>query len=179
MTLIISGSKSFESKIYLIRGEKVMLDFDLAELYQVSTRQLNQQVKRNLYRFPSEFMFPLSDQEFTNLMSQIVTSSSDWGGRRKRPLAFTEHGIAMLSSVLNSRRAIEVNIAIIRTFVGLRKVIKSDRLIEKQIAELERKCDGKFKVVFDTLREIMSTHAVPRKRIIGIGGPDGTKNTES
>jgi len=151
MTLIISGNKDFESKIYLIRGEKVMLDFDLAELYQVPTKQLNQQVKRNLYRFPSEFMFYLSDQELINLKSQIVTSSLDWGGRRKRPSAFTEHGIAMLSSVLNSRRA-----------------------IEKRIAELESKSDRRFKIVFDAIREIMSKHAVPSKRIIGLG-PDGKK----
>jgi ORF6N domain len=123
MNLVISADKGFESKIYLIRGEKVMLDFDLAELYQVPTKQLTQQVKRHLYRFPSEFMFLLSHQELIILRSQIVTSSSTWGGRRYPPIAFTEHGIAMLSSVLNSRRAIEVNIAIIKTFVSLREVL--------------------------------------------------------
>jgi hypothetical protein len=172
MNLVISENKGFESKIYLIRGEKVMLDFDLAELYQVPTRQLNQQVRRNLYRFPAEFMFSLSDQEFRSLMSQIVTSNVGRGGRRKRPMAFTEHGIAMLSSVLNSRRAIEVNIAIIKTFVSLREVLKSDRVIEKKIADLESHCDRKFKIVFDAIRNMMSGRTVPSKRIIGLG-PDG------
>jgi hypothetical protein len=174
MNLIISADKGFESKIYLIRGEKVMLDFDLAELYQVPTKQLNQQVRRNLYRFPVEFMFPLSDHEFMRLRSQIVTSNIGRGGRRNPPIAFTEHGIAMLSSVLNSRRAIEVNIAIIKTFVSLREVLKSDRVIEKKIADLESHCDRKFKIVFDAIRNIMSGRAVPQKRIIGLG-PDGKK----
>jgi hypothetical protein len=111
-----------ETKIYLVRGHKVMFDFDLAELYQVPTKQLNQQVRRNLGRFPEDFAFSLSKQEFMNLKSQFVTSSFAWGGRRKLPIAFTEQGIAMLSSVLYSQRAAEVNIAIMRTFVQLRAV---------------------------------------------------------
>lgn len=158
-----------ESKIYLIRGQKVMLDFDLAELYQVPLIRLNQQVRRNEYRFPSDFMFILSFQEVANLKSQFVISSSGWGGRRTPPLAFTEQGIAMLSSVLNSRTAVEVNIAIIRTFVQLREVLKSNRELEKKITELESKYDGQFRVVFQTIREILSNHSVPRKRIIGLG----------
>ncbi len=161
----ISG---LESKIYLIRGQKVMLDFDLAELYQVSTRQLNQQVRRNPDRFPIDFMFSLTNQEFNLLMSQIVTSNKGRGGRRKLPLAFTEQGIAMLSTVLNSQRAIDVNIAIMRTFVQLREVFFSNRELEKRLSDLESACNGKFKVVFDAIRELMSSHAVPMKRIIGL-----------
>ena len=158
-----------ESKIYLIRSQKVMLDFDLAELYQVPTMRLNQQVRRNAYRFPEDFMFSLTKQEFENLISQIVISSSGWGGRRKPPLAFTEQGIAMLSSVLNSRRAIEVNIAIMRTFVQLKVALVSNQELEKKINTLESKYDGHFQVVFDAIREIVSEHSVPRKRVIGLG----------
>ena len=161
-----------ESKIYLIRGQKVMLDFDLAELYQVQTIRLNQQVRRNMYRFPEDFMFVLTNQEFINLKSQIVISSSGWGGRRTPPLAFTEQGISMLSSVLNSRRAIEVNIAIMRTFVQLKLVLTSNSELEKRLSELELQCEGKFTLVFDAIRELMSAHAVPMKRIIGLGKKD-------
>src|SRR5690606_25107348 len=103
------ANERIDSKIYLIRGQKVMLDFDLADLYQTKTKILKQQVKRNAYRFTADFMFFLTYQEFRNLRSQIVTSSLQWGGSRVPPLAFTEHGVAMLSSVLNSRRAVEVN----------------------------------------------------------------------
>lgn len=168
----ISEIGGVESKIYLIRGQKVMLDFDLAELYEVPTIRLNQQVRRNLYRFPPDFMFVLTNQEFTNLKSQIVISSSGWGGRRTPPLAFTEQGIAMLSSVLNNRRAIEVNIAIMRTFVQLKSVLISNRELEKKINALEEKYDGQFQIVFEAIREIVSEHAVPRKRIIGLGKKD-------
>lgn len=107
MNSIQSDSTGIESKIYIIRGLKVMLDSDLADLYQVPTMRLNQQVRRNSYRFPADFMFALTNQEFGNLKSQFVISSSSWGGRRKPPLAFTEQGIAMLSSVLSSRSAVE------------------------------------------------------------------------
>ena len=149
-----------------------MLDFDLAELYQVQTIRLNQQVRRNMYRFPEDFMFVLTNQEFINLKSQIVISSSGWGGRRTPPLAFTEQGISMLSSVLNSRRAIEVNIAIMRTFVQLKLVLTSNSELEKRLSELELQCEGKFTLVFDAIRELMSAHAVPMKRIIGLGKKD-------
>ncbi len=161
-----------ESKIYLIRGQKVMLDFDLAELYQIPTIRLNQQVRRNAYRFPGDFMFVLTNQEFSNLKSQNVISSSGWGGRRTAPLAFTEQGIAMLSSVLNSQRAIEVNIAIMRTFVQLKSVLVSNQELEKKITELESKYDGQFQMVFEAIREIVSEQTVPRKRIIGLGKPE-------
>ncbi len=161
-----------ESKIYLIRGEKVMLDQDLAELYGVSTMRLNEQVKRNLRRFPSDFMFRLSNQEFTILISQIAISRHGHGGRRKTPLVFTEQGIAMLSAVLHSDKAIDVNIAIMRAFVRMRKVLISNAQFEKKIHALELKYDGQFKIVFNALREMMSAHAVPRKRIIGLGKKD-------
>ena len=172
MSLPNNGIANIESKIYLIRGEKVMLDFDLAELYQVPTMRLNEQVRRNIKRFPEDFMFPLSDQEFTILKSQFAISSSTWGGRRTAPLAFTEQGIAMLSAVLHSDLAIEVNIAVMRAFVKLRKILNSNLVFEKKIFELESKYDGKFKTVFAAIRELMSDRTVPRKRIIGLGNPD-------
>jgi len=167
-----SETSPIESKIYLIRGQKVMLDFDLAELYEIPTTRLNQQVRRNAFRFPDDFMFILSNQEFTHLKSQIVISSSGWGGRRTPPLAFTEQGIAMLSSVLNSRRAIAVNIAIMRTFVQLKSVQTSNQELEKKIDALEEKYDGQFQVVFEAIRELVSEHSVPRKRVIGLGKKD-------
>jgi len=161
-----------ESKIYIIRGQKVMLDFDLAELYQVPTMRLNEQVKRNLRRFPEDFMFRLSDHELKILISQIAISSSNWGGRRKPPLAFTEQGVAMLSAVLHSERAIDVNIAIMRAFVRLRRVLNMDQEFEKKLIALESKCDEKFNVVFQAIRELMSFRSIPRKRIIGLGKKD-------
>jgi hypothetical protein len=169
MKSFTSEASAIESKIYLIRGQKVMLDFDLASLYEIPTPRLNQQVRRNLFRFPPDFMFPLTIQEFKNLKSQIVISSSGWGGRRTPPLAFTEQGIAMLSSVLNSRRAVSVNIAIMRTFVELKSVLVSNTELEKKIAALEEKYAGQFQVVFEAIREIVSKHSVPRKRVIGLG----------
>jgi hypothetical protein len=164
-------SDIIESKIYLIRGAKVMLDHDLADLYEISTQRLNEQVRRNLKRFPPDFMFSLTDQEFRDLISQIAISSSSWGGRRKPPLAFTEQGVAMLSAVLHSDRAIDVNVAIMRTFVRLRQVLNSNKEFEKRLLELEAKYDGKLKIVFEAIRELMSTHAVPRKQIVGLSPP--------
>ncbi|MFQ6081941.1 MAG: ORF6N domain-containing protein [Candidatus Aminicenantia bacterium] len=125
-----------EKKIYLIRSHKVMLDSDLAELYGVETRVLLQSVKRNISRFPSDFMFQLTVDEFNNLRSQIVTSKSR-GGRRYRPYVFTEQGVAMLSSVLRSERAIQVNIQIMRTFVKLRKILASHKELARKLEELE------------------------------------------
>ena len=169
--MILSEIKvtDIDSKIYLIRGEKVMLDQDLALLYQTPTMRLNEQVRRNARRFPSDFMFPLSNQELTILKSQNAISSSSWGGRRTPPLAFTEQGVAMLSSVLNSERAIEVNIAIIRAFVKLRQILSSNKELERKLFEMESTYDGQFKVVFDALKKLMSPEAIPTKRIIGIG----------
>src|SRR5258708_4891357 len=125
--------REIESKIFLIRGEKVLLSPDLAELYEVPNKRLGEQVRRNLKRFPLDFMFVLSDHEFRILKSHFATSSSEWGGSRKPPLAFTEQGVAMLSSVLNSDRAIEVNIAIMRAFVRLRKILNLDKEFENRI----------------------------------------------
>lgn len=157
-----------ESKIYLLRGQKVMLDFDLAELYETSTRGLKQQVKRNPERFPSDFMFSLTFQELRNLRSQVVISSSTWGGSRTLPLAFTEQGIAMLSTVLNSQRAVEVNIAIMRTFVQIRAVLISNRELEKRINAMESKFDGQFKIVFDAIRGILDDRTGARKKVLGL-----------
>ncbi len=167
-----SGAPEFESKIYLVRGQRVMLDSDLAALYEIPTMRLNQQVKRNLYRFPHDFMFSLTNQEVNSLISQIVISNPGRGGRRKLPLAFTEQGIAMLSSVLNSRRAIEVNIAIMRTFVQMKKVLSSNVELEKKINDLESKYDGQFQAVFHAIRELVTERSVPPKRIIGLGKKD-------
>lgn len=143
-----------QDHIYLVRGHKVMLSFDLATLYNVEPRVLIQSVKRNSERFPADFMFHLENQEVINLKSQFVISS--WGGSRTPPYAFTEQGIAMLSSVLNSPRAIQVNIEIVRTFVGLRRLLESHKELAKKLGELEKKYDYQFKVVFDAIREFMS-----------------------
>lgn len=164
---IISGIGEL---IYLIRGCKVMLDEDLARLYGVSTKALVQAIKRNIRRFPDDFMFQLSDQEVANLRSQIVTSS--WGGRRTAPFAFTEQGVAMLSSVLRSDRAIDVNIEIMRGFVRLREMLASNDALARKLASLERKYDGQVKVVFDAIRQIMGPKTPPPKRQIGFGRDD-------
>ncbi|MGE4105640.1 MAG: ORF6N domain-containing protein [Bacteriovoracia bacterium] len=150
---------SVEPKIYRIRGLSVMLDHDLADLYQIPTGQLNQQVKRNPARFPGDFMFTLSNAEFAILRSQNVTSSHGHGGRRRSPLAFTEQGVAMLSSVLSSPRAIEVNVLIMRTFVKLRESLLTDQELARQIAALEQKYskhDRQFQVVFDAIKDLIA-----------------------
>lgn len=143
-----------EKKIFLLRGQKVMLDFDLAELYGVSTKALMQAVRRNGERFPEDFMFTLSNQEVSILRSQIVTSSS-WGGRRYTPRVFTEQGVAMLSSVLRSPQAIQVNIEIMRAFVRLREMIRSHEDLVRKLDAMERKYDSQFKSVFDAIRALM------------------------
>lgn len=142
-----------------------MLDVDLAKLYGVTVGRLNEAVKRNGKRFPGDFMFQLSLQELRNLKSQIAISSSRWGGRRHQPYAFTEQGVAMLSSVLNSERAVQVNIEIMRAFVRLRELIASNKGLAKRLDELERKYDAQFKVVFDAIRELMATPEPKRSRI--------------
>jgi hypothetical protein len=152
-----------EKKIYLIRGRKVMLDRDLAELYNVATKMLIQAVKRNIDRFPDDFMFQLNNQEVKILRSQIVTSR--WGGRRYAPYVFTEQGVAMLSSVLKSERAIKVNIEIMRTFAKLREMIASHKDLAKRLDELEKKYDKQFKVVFEAIRQLMIPPEPKRKKI--------------
>ncbi len=154
-----------EQTILVIRGHRVMLSTDLADLYVVEPRVLIQAVKRNRGRFPADFMFQLTEQEFSHLKSQIVISS--WGGlRRAYPYAFTEQGVAMLSSVLRSKRAIEVNIAIMRTFVRLREMISSNKALARRLSELEKKYDGQFQVVFEAIRELMA-EPTPKSRRIG------------
>jgi hypothetical protein len=155
-----------EALIYIIREERVMLDQDLAALYEVETKVLVQAVQRNIKRFPPDFMFQLSFQEFTALRSQIETSKGR-GGRRTAPYAFTEHGVAMLSSVLRSERAVEINIQIIRAFVKLRQFVASNAELSDRLNGLEQKYDSQFKVVFDAIRQLMSetTHVPPKRRI--------------
>jgi len=157
--------KHIASRILLIRGRKVMLSTQLAELYGVLPKALVQAVKRNLERFPSDFMFQLTTQEFGNLKSQIVTSS--WGGMRSAPYAFTEQGVAMLSTVLRSRRAVLVNIEIMRAFVRLRLILASNAELARKLAALERRYDTQFKVVFDAIRELMTPNDLPHKRRVG------------
>ena len=151
---------SVMNKIYYFRGEKVILDFDLALLYEVTTKVLKQSVRRNIERFPVDFMFELSAKEFANLRSQIVTSS--WGGSRYRPMAFTEQGIAMLSGIINSPRAIETNIAIMRTFVALRRWMQSNKKLAVKIKKLENKYDKQFKIVFDVIRQLIKEETETR-----------------
>jgi len=145
----------------MLRGQKVLLDMDLAELYGVDTKVLVQAIKRNSERFPADFMFQLTKQEVANLRSQFVTSRS-WGGRRYQPYAFTEQGVAMLSSVLRSKRAVAVNIEIMRAFVKLREMLAGHRELAEKLAQLERKYDKQFKTVFDAILQLMEP--VPKSR---------------
>jgi hypothetical protein len=155
-----------ERLILLIRGHKIMLDSDLAGLYGVTTKRLNEQVRRNLLRFPEDFMFQLTESETQLLRSQFATSKKGRGGRRYPPYAFTEQGVAMLSSVLNSERAIKVNIEIMRAFVRLRRILASNVDLARKLEALEKKYDAQFKVVFEAIRELMRSPE-PKKRPIG------------
>jgi hypothetical protein len=169
----IIPAERIERAILLLRGQKVMLDSDLAALYGVLTKALNRAVKRNLDRFPSDFMFQLTPTEYENLRFHSGTSSlrsqngtSSWGGRRYRPRAFTEQGVAMLSSVLKSKRAVQVNIEIMRAFVRLRQMLASHADLARRLDALEKRYDVQFKAVFDAIRELMRPPA-PRRRVIG------------
>jgi hypothetical protein len=155
-----------ERKILLLRGERVMLDADLAVLYGVETRALVQAVKRNASRFPPDFMFQLTPEEAAILRSQTVISSAGHGGRRNVPYAFTEHGVAMLSAVLRSPRAVQVSIEIVRAFVRLRAMLVGHADLARKLAALEKKYDAQFRVVFDAIRELMGP---PSKRTRPIG----------
>jgi len=158
--------EKIENAIYLIRGEKVMLDRDLAKLYGVLTGALNQAVRRNRERFPEDFMFQLTAAEVAELnLSQIVIGSEKHRDPRLRPYAFTEQGVAMLSSVLRSKQAISVNIEIMRAFVKLRQMLASNAELSRQLNELESKYDRQFRVVFDAIRQLMATPAQHRKEI--------------
>ncbi len=159
---ILVAEQKILNRIYMIRGEKVMFDRDLAEMYGVETKVFNQSVKRNIERFPKDFMFSLSEKEWSNLRSQIVTSS--WGGARYRPFVFTEQGVAMLSSILNSKTAIEVNIRIIRVFTKLREYTLTHKEILLQLAKLEKEVKGNSKDIeniFMVLKELLEKQQKP------------------
>ena len=157
--------EKIEKAIYLIRGEKVMLDRDLAALYGVETKVLNRAVKRNLQRFPSDFMIQLTEDEADVLRCQIGTSNKGRGGRRYLPYVFTEQGVAMLSTVLNSERAVLVNIEIMRAFVKLRQMLASNAELSRRLDELESKYNKQFKVVFEAIRQLMSAPVRDHKEI--------------
>jgi hypothetical protein len=161
---IILKPENVARLVFFVRGEKVMLDADLAQLYGVTTGNLNKAVKRNQARFPGDFMFQLTDKETESLIFQSGRSKGR-GGWRHRPYAFTEQGVAMLSSVLNSERAVQVNIAIMRTFVQLRRLMDTNRDLARKIDALERKYDEQFSVVFAAIKELITPEAPARKQI--------------
>lgn len=162
MTKIVP--ENIAETIQYFRGHKVILDFHLAKLYEVETRSLKQQVKRNLDRFPEDFMFELGPSEINELVSQnVIANKGVLGGAS--PMAFTEQGVAMLSSVLRSKKAVDVNIAIMRTFVQLRKLFESNKELEKQILSMEKKYDQQFKAVFDAIKKLIGRENEPRKEI--------------
>ena len=163
-----------ERRIYLVRGHKVMLDRHLADLYEVPTFRLNEAVKRNRRRFPEDFMFQLTKAEAEILKSQTAMSKPGRGGRRTLPYVFTEQGVAMLSTVLNSERAIAVNIAIMRAFVKLREMLASHRDLARRLNEMEKKYDAQFRLVFDAIRELMKPDEKARRRIGFRSGTDIT-----
>ena len=167
-------SEVIERRILLVRGRKVMLDSHLAELYEVPTFRLNEAVKRNLRRFPEDFMFRLTKEEAGVLTSQFAMPKPGRGGRRTLPYVFTEQGVAMLSTVLNSERAIAVNIAIMRTFVRLRYILATHKDLAAKLEAMEKKYDKQFKVVFEILRQLTEPEPVPEKDPMGfIAGPKG------
>ena len=162
----IAPIERIEHAIYLIRGQRVMVDRDLAALYGVSTKALKQTVRRNAKRFPDDFMFELTPDEFQRLRSQIVTSKPERrGGTQYAPMTFTEQGVAMLSGLLNSDRAIEVNILIMRTFVKLRRMLETHAALARKLTEMEQRYDQQFRAVFEALNELLSPPGPPRKPI--------------
>jgi hypothetical protein len=164
-------AQRIDQSIRLIRDQKVILSFDLAALYQVEPRALVQAVKRNIQRFPEDFMFQLSQDEFGILKSQnVISSSAGWGGTRTAPYAFTEQEVAMLSSVLRSPRAVAVNIEIMRAFVRLRQMLSSHALLARKLDAMEQKYDAQFKVVFDAIRQLMVPRPTAPRQRIGLHG---------
>ena len=151
-----------EQRIFVIRGERVILDSDLAQIYGVETRVFNQAIRRNIGRFPEDFMFGLTTEEFESLMSQIVISKIGRGGRRKLPLVFTEHGALMAANVLNSPRAVEASVQVVRAFVRMRSMLASNAELSKKIESLEKKYDGQFKAVFDAIKKLMMPKDKPK-----------------
>lgn len=167
VTKAAMSQHALSGRILQIRGQRVLLDADLAELYEVDTKRLNEQVKRNADRFPADFMFQLTPQEFADLKSQFATSS--WGGRRKLPFAFTEHGAIMAASVLNSRRAVETSVYVVRAFVQLRELLSSQKVLAEQVTKLEKRVshhDASLTEIIDALRGLMERPS-PTKRSIG------------
>lgn len=154
-----------EQKIYVVRGERVMLDSDLAEIYGVETKMFNRAVKRNIKRFPEDFMFQLTDEEDESLRFQIGTSNKKRGGRRYLPYVFTEHGALMAANILNSDRAVEASVAVVRAFVKLRRLLASNAELSKKVEALERKYDANFKIVFDAIRKLMLPPDKPKQAI--------------
>jgi len=157
--------ETITNKIHLMRGQKVMPDRDLAELYEVETGQLKRAVRRNIDRFPSDFMFELTKDELENWRSQFGISNSIKMGLRHSPMAFSEQGVAMLSSVLNSKRAIQVNIQIMRAFTKLRQMLATHEDLRKKIEEMEAKYDGQFQVVFEAIRQLLEENEKPKRKI--------------
>ena len=177
----IAAARKVDSKILVLRGQKVILDTDLAELYAVQVRHLNQQVKRNLKRFPPAFRFQLSPQEFKILRSQNVISSEGHGGARYRPYAFTEHGAIMAATVLNSNRAIEMSVFVVLAFVRMRRAIAANRDILAKLAEVERRLeshDSDIQDLMDAIRELITPPDPPRRRI-GFEAPPETQGVRS
>jgi len=162
------GVAALAGLVRWVRGERVMLDADLAALYGVDTRALNRAVRRNARRFPADFMFLIANEELANLKCQIGTSSLGWGGRRKPVMAFTEQGVAMLSSVLRSYWAADVNIAIMRTFVQLRRLMDSNRELARKISKMEKRYDEQFRTVFQAIQQLIAEEE-GAKRKIGFG----------
>ncbi|PYY11999.1 MAG: DNA-binding protein [Acidobacteria bacterium] len=156
-----------ERRIYLMREHKVMLDSDLAELYEVTTKRLNEQVKRNRGRFPADFMFQLNLDESRHLRSQIATSKTGRGGRRYQPYVFTEHGALMLASVLNSEAAIHASIQIVRTFIRLRELLATHRELARKLEQMEKKYDSQFKAIFEVIEQLMESPEDPERKPIG------------
>jgi hypothetical protein len=164
----VTGVSRIENIILCLRGQKVILSLHLAELYAVETKELMQAVRRNLDRFPADFMFPLTADEWKNLRSQFVTSS--WGGIRYLPYAFTQEGVAMLSTVLHSGRAVRVSIEIMRAFVRMRGLMIANADLSRRIDDLEKKYDSQFKIVFDAIRALMTPLDASRRRL-GFSAP--------
>lgn len=162
----IVPSTLISQKIYFTRGTRIMLDADLARLYGVATKNLNKAVKRNAKRFPLDFMFQLSNKDLQNLRFQFGTSKRRQGGRRYAPYAFTEQGVAMLSSVLRSPRAVQVNIAIMRTFVRIREMLATHEELGRKVEAMEKRYDARFHAIFATIRQMLET-PLPRRRSIG------------
>ncbi len=164
----LQAEEVIRSRIFVIRSNRVMIDADLAKLYGVSTKVFNQAIKRNTSRFPDDFMFQLTENEYDDLRSQFVTSSSDYGGRRYLPYAFTEHGVAMLSSVLNSERAVQMNIFIIRAFIKMRELLETNKDLALKVSEIEKRQDKQgeqLSTIDQVVKELLNTPIKPKSKI--------------